>query len=118
MGLLDPVAPPYDPLEWEKKPFPEKSRLVCGAWALQGYGTPLGVYALYAFKLVLYAAGWWFFCGFTPGMGELRSIGSWWLWNQVPVTIGNIFAGRLVIGLALYSTFRAEPEVLARAAAR
>ena len=79
MGLLDPVAPPYDPLEWAKKPFAEKSRMVCSSWALQGYGTPLGVYALYALKIVLYAAGWWFFCGFTPGIGQLRSIGSWWL---------------------------------------
>ena len=79
MGFLDPVAPPYDPLEWEKKPFAEKSRLACGAWALQGYGTPLPVYALYGVKLLLYAWGWLFFCGFTPGMGGLRSIASWWL---------------------------------------
>ena len=78
MGFLDPVAPPYDPLEWAKKPFAEKSRMVCRSWALQGYGTPLGVYALYAIKLVLYALGWAFFCGFTPGM-ELRSIRVWWL---------------------------------------
>ena len=79
MGFLDPVAPPYDPLEWAAKPFAEKSRLVCGSWALQGYGTPVAVYALYAVKLVLYAAGWWYFCRFTPGMGALESIGSWWL---------------------------------------
>jgi hypothetical protein len=79
MGLLDPVAPPYDPLEWLKQPFAEKSRLVCRSWALQGYGTPLGVYALYALKVVFYVAGWWFFCRFTPGLGDLKAIGSWWL---------------------------------------
>jgi len=79
MGFLDPVAPPYDPLEWAKKPFPEKSRMVCRAWALQGYGTPLAVYALYAFKVLLYVGGWVLFCSFTPGMGDLRAIGSWWL---------------------------------------
>ena len=79
MGLLDPVAPPYDPLEWAKKPFAEKSQMVCRSWALQGYGTPLGVYGLYAVKLVGYAAGWWFFCRFTPGMGDLGTISQWWL---------------------------------------
>jgi len=79
MGFLDPVAPPYDPLDWEKRPFSEKSRMACRAWALQGYGTPLPVYAVYAIKVVFYVGGWWFFCSFTPGMGGLASIGSWWL---------------------------------------
>src|SRR5438445_6559680 len=79
MSLLDPVAPPYDPLEWAEKPFPEKSRMVCRAWALQGYGTPLGVYALYVVKVLGYVGGWILFCSFTPRMGGLRSIASWWL---------------------------------------
>jgi formate transporter len=30
---------------------------------------------------------------------------NWWLWNQVPVTLGNILSGSLFTGLALYSTF-------------
>jgi hypothetical protein len=77
--VLNPVPPPYDPLEWERKPWPEKARMVCTAWAIQGYGSPLGAYALYAFKVVLYIGGWVFFCGFTPGMGGLHDIGSWWL---------------------------------------
>ena len=79
MGLLDPIAPPYDPLAWAQKPFPEKSRMVCRSWALQGYGTPLGVYTVYALKLALYAWGWAFFCSFTPGMESIRSAASWWL---------------------------------------
>lgn len=79
MGFLDPIAPPYDALEWEKKPFTEKSKMVCRAWAMQGYGTPVPVYFVYAIKLMLYAAGWWLFCGFTPGMGDLQSISTWWL---------------------------------------
>src|SRR5439155_23212401 len=74
-----PVAPPYDPLEWASKPFAEKSRLVCRAWAMQGYGTPLFVYAFYLVKVLAYVAGWWLFCGFTPGMGELRNLSTWWL---------------------------------------
>ena len=34
---------------------------------------------------------------------------TWWLWNQIPVTIGNVVSGSLFTGLALYSTFRARP---------
>jgi len=77
--FLKPIPLPYDPLEWAKKPFPEKSRMVCTAWAMQGYGAPLAVYAAYALKMLLYVGGWLFFCGFTPGMGSLAHFGSWWL---------------------------------------
>ena len=77
--LLKPVLPPYDPLEWAKLPFAEKAQWVCRAWAMQGYGSPLGVYLLYALKIGLYVGGWAFFCGFTPGMGGLSDIGEWWL---------------------------------------
>jgi formate/nitrite transporter len=53
------------------------------------------------------------------------SFGNWWLWNQIPVTIGNILSGSLFTGLALYSTLRArtalqpavaEPEMASVAA--
>jgi len=37
------------------------------------------------------------------------SMGAWWLWNQIPVTIGNILSGALFTGLALYSTFGSRP---------
>src|SRR5205807_3523361 len=74
--LLSPVKPPYDALEWERMPFAEKSRLVCLAWAMQGYGTPLAVYAAYALKVVLYCGGWVFFCTLTPGLGGLGDIAS------------------------------------------
>jgi hypothetical protein len=77
--FIKPIPPPYDPLEWAKRPFPEKSRMVCHAWAMQGYGTPLAVYLVYALKIGLYVAGWLFFCRFTPGMGGLSDIGAWWL---------------------------------------
>ena len=38
MNLLAPTPPPYDPLEWAELPFAQKSRMVCRAWAMQGYG--------------------------------------------------------------------------------
>ena len=74
--FVKPVPPPYDPLEWAERPFAAKSRSVCEAWALQGYGTPLLVYAAYLLKIAAYIAGWAFFC---RGLGGLAQIGSWWL---------------------------------------
>jgi hypothetical protein len=79
MNLMLPTPPPYDALQWAGKPLPERGRMVCEAWALQGYGAPLASYALYALKLALYVAAWVFFCGFTPGLGELARISDWWL---------------------------------------
>jgi hypothetical protein len=79
VGLLDPAPPPYKPLEWLKKPFAERGRMVCEAWAMQGYGTPPAAYALYAFKIGLYVAGWVAFCGTSPSLGGAPTIASWWL---------------------------------------
>lgn len=79
MGLLDPIPPPYDPLEWVTRPLPDKARLVCRSWALQGYGTPVAIYFVYLLKLAAYVGGWLWFCSFTPGLGELATIGEWWL---------------------------------------
>lgn len=39
-------------------------------------------------------------------LGADISMGDWWLWNQIPVTIGNILGGALFTGLAVYSTYR------------
>jgi hypothetical protein len=79
MGLLAPTPPPYEPLAWSRKPFGERARMVCEAWAMQGYGTPAGVYAAYGLKVLLYVAGWLLFASFSPGLGRLSSIASWWL---------------------------------------
>lgn len=37
--------------------------------------------------------------------GAPVSIGNWLLWNQLPVTIGNIVSGAFLTGLPLYATF-------------
>ena len=75
--LIKPIPPPYDPLVWAKQPFPEKARLVCNAWAMQGYGTPLAVYLVYALKVAAFVGAWVFWCGFSPGMGTLATIREW-----------------------------------------
>ncbi len=79
MGLLDPVPPPYDPLDWAKRPFAERARMVCESWAMQGYGTPPAVFVVYALKVAFYVGMWAWFCSFTPGIGGLATIGVWWL---------------------------------------
>ena len=38
-------------------------------------------------------------------LGAPVSVGNWWLWNQIPVTLGNILAGAVLTGLAMYATF-------------
>jgi formate/nitrite transporter len=37
-------------------------------------------------------------------LGAKVSLSQWWLWNQIPVTLGNIVGGALFTGLALYMT--------------
>ena len=39
-------------------------------------------------------------------LGAHVTVADWWMWNQVPVTLGNIVGGFLFTGLALYSTYR------------
>jgi len=39
-------------------------------------------------------------------LGAKVSFADWWLWNQIPVTLGNLFGGFVFTGLALYATYR------------
>lgn len=75
---MTPTPPPYDALSWEKKPFAEKVRMVCQAWALQGYGSPIGAILIYAVKVLAYLWAWTAFVRFTPGLGEVSEFGRWW----------------------------------------
>jgi formate/nitrite transporter len=38
-------------------------------------------------------------------MGAKVSFADWWVWNQIPVTLGNLLGGALFTGLALYATY-------------
>jgi Transmembrane protein of unknown function (DUF3556) len=79
VGILDPTPPPYDPLEWIRKPFAERARMVCESWAMQGYGTPSYVYAVYALKVGLYVWAWMYFCAQSTALGGASEIAAWWL---------------------------------------
>jgi formate transporter len=39
-------------------------------------------------------------------LGAKVSISDWWLWNQIPVTLGNLIGGFVFTGLALYATYK------------
>src|SRR5256885_12489842 len=39
-------------------------------------------------------------------LGAHVSLADWWLWNQIPVTLGNIAGGLIFTGLALYATHK------------
>jgi len=39
-------------------------------------------------------------------LGAKVSLSQWWMWNQIPVTLGNIVGGFFFTGLGLYFTYR------------
>lgn len=39
-------------------------------------------------------------------MGAKITVAEWWLWNQIPVTLGNLVGGFIFTGLALYITHK------------
>ena len=43
-------------------------------------------------------------------MGADVSIADWWLWNQIPVLLGNLVGGFVFTGLALLRAFRPAPK--------
>jgi formate/nitrite transporter FocA (FNT family) len=39
-------------------------------------------------------------------LGAKVSLADWWVWNQIPVTLGNLIGGFVFTGLALYATYK------------
>jgi formate/nitrite transporter len=39
-------------------------------------------------------------------LGAKVTIADWWLWNQIPVTLGNLVGGFLFTGFAIYVTYK------------
>ena len=46
-------------------------------------------------------------------MGAHITVAEWWLWNQIPVTIGNLVGGFIFTGLAIYITHKPRQAILA-----
>lgn len=67
MDLMRFTPTPYDPMEWITKPFTERARLACQAWATQGYSAPIGIYLFYIVKVAFYVGMFFLICWLTPG---------------------------------------------------
>jgi len=39
-------------------------------------------------------------------LGAKVTVADWWLWNQIPVTLGNLVGGFVFTGFALYTTYK------------
>jgi len=50
--------------------------------------------------------------------GAPVSIGTWWFWNQIPVTIGNVVGGALLTGVALHTSYPARARTESPASVR
>jgi formate/nitrite transporter len=44
-------------------------------------------------------------------LGAPVSVAKWWLWNQIPVTLGNVISGALFTGLPLFATYSRKPAM-------
>jgi formate/nitrite transporter len=44
-------------------------------------------------------------------LGAPVSLADWWVWNQIPVTLGNIFGGFIFTGFALWVTHKQPPTI-------
>jgi hypothetical protein len=75
--LLKPILPAYDIADWKRRPFPERLRMVCQAWAEQGYGSPASIYLLYLVKIAGYIGVWVAANAVMPGR-DLANIETWW----------------------------------------
>jgi len=42
-------------------------------------------------------------------LGAHVSLADWWIWNQIPVTLGNVLGGAIFTGLALHMTYGRAP---------
>jgi formate/nitrite transporter len=51
-------------------------------------------------------------------MGAKVSLYQWWVWNQIPVTLGNLVGGVLFTGIALYATYKPPGQPAAAIAAQ
>lgn len=78
MPSLAPKMPDFDLQEWSAKPYHERLKMMCRAWALDGFGVPAPIYLFYVVKMALYVLGWAFFVSLGPGLGWIGDIGNWW----------------------------------------
>jgi formate/nitrite transporter len=50
-------------------------------------------------------------------LGAKVNVYDWWVWNQIPVTLGNLVGGFVFTGLALYTTFKPASQAISASSA-
>lgn len=114
MGFLEPTPPPFDVEEWKRKPYLERIKPLVQDWGINGFGTPWGVYLLYAVKLVIFTVAAALVISTTEGLGGLGNIEEWW---TEPIVFQKLAVWVLlweIIGLGAGSmplTFRFIPPI-------
>jgi hypothetical protein len=79
MGFLSPTLPEVgDVAAWQRQPRAERLKTVTRHWVEHGFGSPTGVFVLYAVKCVAYVVGGAAVIATTPGLGGLADVASWW----------------------------------------
>jgi len=86
MGFTEPAEPEFDMDEWSEQPHSERIRMMCKAWAMQGFGAPDAIYLIHIVKIGLYIGGFLAFAVTTGGVGGLGDISSWW---AQPIVFGK-----------------------------
>jgi len=74
---VDHDLSPFTPSEWARKDFTERVRTASQVYLARGLGYRLRDYAFHAAKVVLFVAGWMFFCRWTPGLGTWANVTQW-----------------------------------------
>ncbi len=75
--FLAPKSLPYNFQEWKKKPFRERAKMICKAWALDGFGAPVSVLGFYVIKILIYIGLWFYFCSYSSSLGSIFEIHDW-----------------------------------------
>jgi Transmembrane protein of unknown function (DUF3556) len=78
VSFLSPAPPPFELEEWKRQPHLARIKPLVQDWGENGFGSPTGVYLLYALKLVVYAGGALLAIATTPGLGGAGDFGEWW----------------------------------------
>ena len=78
LKFLQPQPTPFTYEEWKAQPFNERLRMLCVAWATQGYGSPSSIYVFYVLKIGFYTFMWGFFCSFNDALGGWGTVETWW----------------------------------------
>lgn len=78
MSLLKPAAFPFDFDQWKEEPFHIRAKMLCQAWALQGFGAPPTVILFYVIKILFFVGMWIWFASFSKDLGGFDTIGQWW----------------------------------------